>query len=127
MLTITGPSGSAGCLGLRFYREDFPPNVDLVLTAAHCLTDVEGTPSVTVTTLARQTGRSVGGLFWPDLDLAFLLVMPRLGPLDPIRNAVTQLPIDSPVFAMVRGGSGAPAVASARVQDLPVGDRRPAG
>lgn len=57
----------------------------------------------------------IGGLFWADLDLAVLLVIPRLGPLDPLRTAVTQPPIDSPVFAMVRGGSGAPAVASARV------------
>jgi hypothetical protein len=32
-----------------------------------------------------------------------------------IRTAVTQPPIDLPVLAMVRGGSGAPAVASARV------------
>ncbi|MGQ0551425.1 MAG: S1 family peptidase [Armatimonadota bacterium] len=115
VLTITGDGAAATCLGFRLTPNDFPPNVDLVLTAAHCLYDLGESPAVTVQSLARHSGRSRAAYMWTELDLTLLLVTPRLGPLEPLRYAHTGAPADLPVLAMVRGSGGAPSITSARV------------
>ncbi len=112
VLSMSGSSGTGSCLGFRLYREDFPPDVDLVLTAAHCVTGVGSNPLVTATTLGGQTGRAVAWATWADFDVAFLLVVPRLGSLDPIRDSWSQPPSGLPVLAMIRVGGGAPTIAS---------------
>ncbi len=115
VLTITDSGAAATCLGFRLTHEDFPSNVDLVLTAAHCLTDMGGNPSVTVTSLTRQAGRSAGAFVWAEFDVAFLLVTPRVGTLEPLRYPPTEPQAEMPVLAMVRGPAGAPTIAPARV------------
>ncbi len=112
VLVVNGSSGSASCLGFRLYRDDLPPDVDLIFTAGHCFTDLGEISSVTATSLSGQTGRGLYRLFWRDLDFAFLLAMPRLGPMDPIRNSWPDPPDGLPVLAMIRVGGGAPTIAS---------------
>lgn len=114
VLTITEAGVGTTCLGFRLTPGDFPSNVDLVLTAAHCLYDVSN-PVVTAASLARQSGRSVAAFMWAEYDLALLLVTPRLGPLEPLRYAHAGPPAELPVLAMVRGSAGMPTIAAARV------------
>lgn len=115
VLTITGAGVGTTCLGFRLTPGDFPSNVDLVLTAAHCLYDLGDNPGISAQSLGRQTGRSRAAFLWAEYDLALLLVTPRLGPLEPLRYAYSEPPAELPVLAMVRGSGGMPTIASARV------------
>jgi hypothetical protein len=111
-LSISGSSRSGSCMGFRLYREDFPSDVDLILTAGHCFTELGEISLVTVATLAGQTGRGLYRLVWEGLDIAFMLARPKLGPLDPIRSWWPDPPDSLPVFAMIRVGGGTPTIAS---------------
>ncbi len=112
MLSMTGASGSGSCLGFKLYREDFPPDVTLILTAAHCVMELGSNPLVTATTLTGQRGRAVRWMFWREVDVALLIVTPALGSTDPIRNSWPDPPQGLDVLAIIRVGGGRPTVAS---------------
>ncbi len=104
------------CLGFRLYRRDFPADVDLVLTAAHCILGKGDRPIVGVDTLSRRSrGTARAWLTWEDYDVALLLVTPKLGALTPIENVWRQPPKGLPILALIRVGRGLPTPASGRV------------
>lgn len=111
-LSMTGSSGSFSCLGFRLYREDFPADVGLVLTAAHCVTDLGTNPVIVASTLSGQVGRAVRWVFWKEQDVALVVVTPNMGLLDPIRNFWPDPPQGLRVLAMITVGDGRPTLAS---------------
>lgn len=115
VLSLRGSAGSASCLGFRLYRDDFPPDMDLILTAAHCVTDLGSSLSASVSTLDGLTGRAVYWVFWRDADVALIVVTPRLGPIDPIREFWNVPPERLPVLAMIVVGGGRPTLTSGLV------------
>jgi hypothetical protein len=104
------------CLGFRLYREEFPPDVDLVLTAAHCILGKGDQPTVIVEALSKaKRGTARAWLTWEEYDVALLLVTPKLGDLTPISNVWRQPPSGLPILALIRVGGGKPTPASGRV------------
>ncbi len=117
VLSIKSSPGLFHCLGFRIYREDFPPSVELVLTAAHCITE-PGIDSIAVATLDGQTGYARTWVGWRNYDVAFLLGTPGLGPLSPIRGYWRQPATNLPVLAMIVVGGGRPTMTSGLVRRL---------
>ncbi len=93
----------------RQFADDFPRDVDLVLTAAHCITDMGSSPHITATTL---TGQVAQGVRWVlrEPDVAFVLISPRMGPLVTIRAYGSTAPVRLPVLALIRVGGGRPTI-----------------
>jgi len=104
------------CLGFRLYRQDFPADVDLVLTAAHCILGKGDRPVATVEALNRtKRGTARAWFTWEENDVALLLVTPKLGELTPISNGWRQPPKGLPILALSRVGRGLPTPASGQV------------
>ncbi len=117
ILSIRSSPGSFRCLGFRIYREDFPPAVELVLTAAHCITEPD-IKSILVAARDGQRSYARHWLRWSDYDVAFLLSAPGLGPVVPVRGYWRQPPTKLPVLAMIVVGGGKPTMTSGLVQGL---------
>ncbi len=115
VLIISASSGRSGCMGFRIYRPDFPPDVELVLTAAHCIADRE-LSSVLVVTLDGQRGVARYWVIWRNYDVAFLLVTPSLGGMEPVQGYWANPPYNMPVLAMISIGGGRPTVTSGLVK-----------
>ncbi len=115
-LQLLGSNGSFACLGFRLYRAEFPPDVDLVFTAAHCVRSLGANPLIRVATLNGRTGRARYWLSWKDYDVALLLVTPKLGPLTPVHKIWRNPPRGLPILALITIGGGRPTPASGKVQ-----------
>ncbi len=117
ILSIRSSPGLFRCLGFRIYREDFPPAVELVLTAAHCITEPD-ISSILLTARDGQRSYARHWLSWRDYDVAFLIAAPGLGPVVPVRGHWRQPPRNLPVLAMIVVGGGKPTMTSGLVQGL---------
>ena len=77
-LVLRGASSAASCLGFRAYRPDFPPQVDFIITANHCIQTVDA-KTIQVTTMNGIRDFARYWIRYPTCDTAFLVVKPNLG------------------------------------------------
>ncbi len=107
----------SSCLGFRLYPGDFPSDINLVMTAAHCVRDLKLNSVIVATSLDGKRSLGRYWFYWHDVDVAFLLIKPSLGWLAHVKNtrAYQTPPKGLPVLAMIRVGGGRPTVASGNV------------
>src|SRR5690242_8036597 len=76
VLSMPHLASYSSCLGFRIAPKDFPLDMNVVMTAAHCVRDLSSKSIIVVTSLNGKRSLGRYWFFWKDVDVAFVLIKP---------------------------------------------------